>query len=113
LREIRRQNLPARAADLGQRALARLSEIQAANSDMITEVRGRGLLIGIEFTDPDIAGLVIAGLAQRRVIAAYTLNNPHVIRIEPALTISEDDLSSGIDALAEATEQAASLIAEL
>ena len=67
----------------------------------------------MQFTDADIAGLVIAGLAQRRVIAAYTLNNPEVIRVEPALTIPEADLDRGIDALAESVEQTAEILSQL
>jgi len=47
------------------------------------------------------------------VIAAYTLNNPEVIRIEPALTISEEDLNRGIDAFGEAVGQAKELLAGL
>jgi putrescine aminotransferase len=113
VREIRRLDLPARAAALGDRALSRLRGLQQTHSDIISEVRGRGLLIGIQFTDPDIAGLVIAGLAQRRVIAAYTLNNPYVIRIEPALTIPEDQLDRGLDALSEAVEQTKGILASL
>ncbi len=113
IREIKRQDLPARAARLGEHAVARLRELQAKHPGIVSEVRGRGLLIGVQFTDSDIAGLVIAGLAQRRVIAAYTLNNPEVIRIEPALTIPEDALDRGIDALGEAVEQTAGILAEL
>jgi putrescine aminotransferase len=113
LREITRRGLPARAKTLGERALARLREIKQSHSDIISDARGRGLLIGVEFTDPDIAGLVIAGLAQRSVIAAYTLNNPEVIRIEPALTIPEEDLDRGLDALSEAVGQAERLVAGL
>ncbi len=87
--------------------------MQRAHPGLISDVRGRGLLIGVQFTDSDIAGLVIAGLAQRRVIAAYTLNNPEVIRIEPALTIPDRDLDRGLDALAESVEQTAAIVAQL
>ncbi len=113
LSEIKRLDLPARAAQLGEHALDRLRELQTSHPTLISDARGRGLLIGAQFTDADIAGLVIAGLAQRRVIAAYTLNNPEVIRIEPALTIPEDALDRGIDALGEAVEQTKELVAGL
>jgi putrescine aminotransferase len=113
IREIQRQALPARAARLGEHALARLRELQLKHPDIISDVRGRGLLIGVQFNDSDIAGLVIAGLAQRRIIAAYTLNNPGVIRIEPALTIPEDALDRGLDGLAESVEQTAAILAGL
>jgi len=113
IREIQRRDLPARAARLGDHVLGRLRELRTAHPDIISDVRGRGLLIGIQFTDPDIAGLVIAGLAQRRVIAAYTLNNPEVIRIEPALTIPQADVDRGIDAVVGAVDQAQELVAGL
>jgi putrescine aminotransferase len=113
IQEIRRNGLPARAAQLGDHALNRLRELHAAHTDVIAEVRGRGLLIGVQFRDADVAGLVIAGLAQRRVIAAYTLNNPEVIRIEPALTIPETDLDRGISALGGAVEQTKGILAQL
>ncbi len=113
LREIQRLDLPARAAHLGEHTLTRLRELQAKHPDIIAEVRGKGLLIGVQFTDSDIAGLVIAGLAQRRIIAAYTLNNPEVIRIEPALTIPDEALDRGLDGLTEAVEQTENILAQL
>lgn len=113
LRAIQEMDLPARARRLGDRALEQLRGLQSQHPEIISEVRGRGLLIGVEFTDPDIAGLVIAGLAQRRVIAAYTLNNPQVIRIEPALTIREEELDRGLHALAESVAQAEELLTGL
>lgn len=113
LHEIERQDLPARAARLGEHALGRLRELQAKHLSLISEVRGRGLLIGVQFTDSDIAGLVIAGLLKRRIIAAYTMNNPEVIRIEPALTIAEPDLDRGLDGLAESVEQTEGILAGL
>jgi len=113
LREIRSLDLPARAGKLGSHAMDRLAAAAARHPDLIKEVRGRGLLIGVQFSDSDTAGLVIAGLLQRGVIAAYTLNNPDVIRIEPALTIPERDLDRGLDAFAEAVEQVAAMIAGL
>jgi putrescine aminotransferase len=111
--EIQRLDLPARAKKLGEHALARLGEVRQAHPELIAEVRGRGLLIGVQFPDSDIAGLVIAGLLQRRVIAAYTLNNPEVIRVEPALTIGEEELEQGLTAVEESVAQAKELVAGL
>ncbi len=113
IREIKRLDLPARAGEMGEKALAELDDLRAAHPNLISQVRGRGLLIGIQFTDADIAGLVIAALAQRRVIAAYTLNNPLVLRIEPPLIITESELEQGLSALREAVAQAAELVSSL
>jgi putrescine aminotransferase len=69
-------------------------------------------MIGIEFTHADIAGLVIAGLAQRNILAAYTLNNPTVIRLEPPLVISDEQVETALQALEESVEQTAALVAD-
>ncbi|HEY3376394.1 MAG TPA: putrescine aminotransferase, partial [Armatimonadota bacterium] len=50
-------------------------------------------LIGVEFTERDIAALVIAGFAQQRILAAYTLNNPCVIRFEPPLVVTREQIA--------------------
>jgi len=113
VREIRRLDLPTRARDSGAHALTRLRALRENHPDIVTDVRGRGLLIGIQFPNSDVAGLVIAGLIQRRIIAAYTLNNPEVIRFEPALTISQEDLDRGIDALGESVAQTVGILAQL
>ena len=73
--------------------MAGLQEVAKKYPGTITEVRGKGLLIGVEFTDRDIAALVIAGFAQQHILAAYTLNNPSVIRFEPPLIISREDIA--------------------
>jgi putrescine aminotransferase len=105
-------DLPARAAETGGYLLGRLREIAAAHTDLVADVRGRGLLIGVEFTDDDIAGLVIAGLAQRGIIAAYTLNNPRVIRLEPPLIITREQVDTVLAALEQSIAQTAGLLAE-
>lgn len=87
---IRAEELPARAAALGAELLAALQSISEKYPGTITEVRGKGLLIGVEFADRDMAALVIAGLARQRVLAAYTLNNPCVLRFEPPLIITRE-----------------------
>ncbi|HAH85890.1 MAG TPA: putrescine aminotransferase, partial [Armatimonadetes bacterium] len=75
-----REHLPERAAELGKKFIAGLDEVRTKHPKALHEVRGLGLMIGVEFTHEDIGELVIAGLSRRGVIAAYTLNNPKVIR---------------------------------
>ena len=92
------EGLSERSATLGEILITGLHEIAARYPGTITEVRGKGLLIGVEFTDRDIAALVIAGLAQHKILAAYTLNNPCVIRMEPPLIITEAQITSVLEA---------------
>ena len=96
------EQLAERAAELGTELLAGLRAIAAHHPGVITAVRGKGLLIGMEFAERDFAALVIAGLAQHHILAAYTLNNPCVIRFEPPLVISREQITRLLTALDEA-----------
>jgi putrescine aminotransferase len=97
----------------GEQMLAGLREVRARHPDAITEVRGKGLMIGVEFAVKDVAELTINGMAQRGVIAAYTLNNPKVIRIEPPLIISESQVDQAVNALGESVAFASEMLAGL
>ncbi|MHB9026762.1 MAG: aspartate aminotransferase family protein [Armatimonadota bacterium] len=105
------ERLPERAAMLGDRFLIGLRSIAERYPGTIAEVRGKGLLIGVEFTDRDIAALVIAGLAQHHILAAYTLNNPRVVRMEPPLIVSAEQIDQVLTALDEAVAGVIDLLA--
>jgi len=101
LKILQEENIPELTWVKGQNLLKRLREIQDKSEGMIQDVRGMGLLIGIQFGDPDIASLIAMEMAQRHVLLAYTLNNPNVIRIEPPLTISYEELDIVLSRLTE------------
>lgn len=64
-----------------------------ANIDLVKEVRGKGLMIGIECT-MEVSSI----LKQLREKGLIVLNaGPNVIRLLPALTISKETLAEGID----------------
>lgn len=105
-----RDDLASAARENGARLKAGLERI-AADSGLITEVRGRGLMVGVEFYEPRVAKKLsaeylaasVAGLLlqDHGIITAYTLNNPNVIRLEPPLIVTGDQ----IDHLLTAFEQ--------
>lgn len=108
LEVILEEGLPQRAHELGTRFLSELQKLAEAHPSLLQEVRGRGLMIGLEFTDADIGGLVVAELASRGVLTAFGLNNPKVVRLEPPLIVEEIHLQEALDALGaslEATEK--------
>ncbi len=78
--------LAERAARLGEALLARLRGVA---SPVVREVRGRGLLIGIELTVA--ARPFCERLAERGVLCKET--HEFVIRLAPPLVIAEADLS--------------------
>lgn len=81
------EDLPGKAAVTGAYFLAELRKLQLRYPEYIVEVRGLGLLIGVEFVDNEFGYAVAAGLFRRGVLVAGTLLNAKTIRIEPALAI--------------------------
>lgn len=104
------EGLIAASRDRGEQMLSGLRGVQSRFPDAVTEVRGRGLMIGVEFAVKDAAELTINGMAQRGVIAAYTLNNPKVIRIEPPLIISEAQVDQAVASLGESVAFAVEML---
>ncbi|MBP2625652.1 MAG: Acetylornithine/succinyldiaminopimelate aminotransferase [Firmicutes bacterium] len=102
-----------RSAIAGAYFLEKLIALQQAFPDVIQEVRGKGLMIGIELTKEGIGGLLMAEMINKGVLVAYTLNNPKVIRIEPPLIISQELVDVVMKALAEAVELAHDMIEDL
>jgi 4-aminobutyrate aminotransferase len=82
-----------RARVLGQTARAQLSAI---DSDRIIEVRGVGLMIGVELRDKAIADSVQAQCRQEGLIVLSCGPDENVLRLVPPLTISDEDLALGL-----------------
>src|SRR2546428_360115 len=80
--------LPGQAAQAGEYLLAGLRDIQSRFPEHVADVRGKGLLIGMEFDNTEFGYSVASGLFRRGVLVAGTLLNAKTIRIEPALSIS-------------------------
>jgi putrescine aminotransferase len=93
-------------ANTWKRLKAGLERI-ASGSELIKEVRGRGLMVGVEFYEPRVAKKLsaeylaasIAGLLleDHGIITAYTLNNPNVIRLEPPLIVTDVQIDHLLD----------------
>lgn len=104
------EGLVERSRVLGEKLLSGLRDVQKRHPSMIKEVRGRGLLAGIEFAEDDIAALVITGCGRRDLLAAYSLNNPKVVRIEPPLVISESELDTAVSIIAESVAETGAML---
>ncbi len=87
IKYIINNDLPKQAEEKGNYFIKHLKEIQTNYQDIIKEVRGKGLMIGIELVNEEYAASIFSYLIQNGIITAYTLNQPKVIRIEPPLTI--------------------------
>lgn len=78
---------------LGAQALAR------QYPTVVKEARGLGLLVGVELTSEGYGGWIIPEMVKRGVTAAWTLNMQRVIRLEPPLVVSEDEVDRALAAL--------------
>lgn len=83
------EDLPERAGRMGDYLLEQLKETVKGHEDKVLEVRGKGLLIGIEFVSDAIGYETSKGLFDHGVLVAGTLINAKTIRIEPPLTIEK------------------------
>ena len=63
------------------------------------EVRGLGLLVGVELTHEGYGGWIIPEMLKAGVTAAWTLNQQRVIRLEPPLVVSESEIDRALQAL--------------
>ncbi|EGY26927.1 aminotransferase class-III family protein [Desulfovibrio sp. A2] len=79
------EDLPGQAKAKGEYMLERLHDLQERYPGIFREIRGKGLLIGMDFLDGETGYKVAAGLFARNVLTAGTLTNSECIRIEPAL----------------------------
>jgi thioester reductase-like protein len=59
---------------------------------LVTEVRGEGLLIGVDFVSADIATEFLIGLLDEHVIPSYSLNCSNVLRLTPPAILGVADL---------------------
>jgi putrescine aminotransferase len=109
---IEEEGLVERSAKIGGYLKSRLSDL-AGKYELVSEVRGRGMMIGVEFAMDEVGELTIAQLVKRGMIAAYTLNNPRVIRIEPPLIMTEDQADFAVETMGEAIGETQEILAAL
>jgi putrescine aminotransferase len=107
------ENLVERSSAMGRLLLDGLDETRARHPDLIAEARGKGLMIGVEFGMDEVGELTVAQMMKRGLCAAYTLNNPRVIRFEPPLVISEEQVAFACRAFGEAMAETSELLSAL
>jgi acetylornithine/succinyldiaminopimelate/putrescine aminotransferase len=72
---------------------------------LITEIRGRGLMLAAMTQDPEITNQVILRCQNKGLILFWLLFEGCAIRITPPLTITEDEIRKGCSILLEAMNE--------
>ena len=93
------EHLPARAAVMGNYFMRKFNELKDKYPGHIADVRGRGLLIGLEWTSKELREKVQVELFHRGVLVAATMNANRTMRIEPPLIITESQINFMIETL--------------
>ncbi|MGA1874973.1 MAG: aminotransferase class III-fold pyridoxal phosphate-dependent enzyme [bacterium] len=107
--------------EMGQYLMARLLQVKARYPQVIYDIRGAGLMIGIEFFPLEksvswtirqasrffgSSSLPIASylLNQRGIRVLPVLSNPHTIRLEPSLSIEKGDIEQCVESISRLCE---------
>lgn len=104
---IQEEKLCQRAQKLGDHIMGRLRKF-AEGKQHIGEIRGRGLMIGIEFNDKnggpskEIADKVAARCLENKLIVLTCGNAGQVVRLIPPLTMSDAEADKALDILEKA-----------
>ncbi|CAL9597191.1 Acetylornithine_succinyldiaminopimelate aminotransferase [Streptomyces sp. enrichment culture] len=114
LAHVRENRLAERASSLGARML---HQLRAFSGDVacVGEVRGRGLMIGVELVDEseetepalELAAVVQRECLRRGVIVGLGGRHARVVRLLPPLTITDEQAAAVLDRLTDAIQAAA------
>ncbi|MFF2658426.1 aspartate aminotransferase family protein [Kitasatospora sp. NPDC058032] len=90
---IEEEDLVGRSHALGGRLLAMLTRVLGEHCPhLVADIRGRGLLIGVEFHDAGLVGEFILELLDRGVVVNHSLNAHAVARFTPPAVLEEHEL---------------------
>lgn len=101
---IEESGLVENAAAMGERLLDGLHKLAAAHPETITDVRGRGLMLGLRYAEDSMGPRMSYHLARHGILAIYSGNEPSVMRLMPSLVIGEAEVDLLLDALHSAVE---------
>jgi 4-aminobutyrate aminotransferase len=112
--ELLEGGLVANAGERGDQAFVGLREIAARHPRLVTDVRGKGLMIGVEFDSPEAAEAVQWASFQRGLLVLEC--GKQTVRLCPPLTVTADEMATGIrlfgEAIADVAARPAAVIEE-
>jgi 4-aminobutyrate aminotransferase-like enzyme len=108
---IEEERLPARAAALAPRVAHRLAGLRGSGAAVtaVSDIRGRGLLWGVELATADLAKAWTLEARDRGVLLLAGGPEGRVAQIVPPLTITEEQLDAALDILVESLSAVAAV----
>ena len=113
IKAIKEEDVLRRGRDAGAYLKSGLEAIAADFPTVIKEVRGRGMMLGIELTKEGAGGMLMSLMINQHIIVAYTLNNPKVIRMEPPLIMPKEVIDHVLETFRAAVKETAEVIEDL
>ena len=86
----------------GAQLLAGLRELAEAHPELVTDVRGRGLMIGVGLASAEVAGRLRTELLDRFVIVSTCGPDSSSVRLSPPLLLGEEHVKRCLDACRDA-----------
>ena len=100
---IRDEYVVQRAATLGEQLLRGLRDACARRRPAgLVDVRGKGLLLGVEFADPGSVGELALQLIEHGVLACHSLNSARVLRFTPPAVLDDSEIDTFLRAFTSA-----------
>jgi putrescine aminotransferase len=96
-----KHDLPGKALRAGKLIVDGVNDIRKKYPKLLSEIRGKGLFLAMEFTQGDLGYEVVHEMFDRRVLVAGTLQNSKTIRVEPPLMISDESISKALEVIEE------------
>jgi len=93
------EDIPGQAAEKGTYLKGKLSELALTYDDLFDEIRGIGVIIGMQFRDADIGYAVSQGLFSRGVLIGGTLFNALTLRMQPPAIITYEQMDTVLERL--------------
>ncbi|HEY9160609.1 MAG TPA: aspartate aminotransferase family protein [Desulfomonilia bacterium] len=102
---IIKNDLPGNAERMGQRFKAGFDRLLKEYPDLLLEVRQKGLMMGLQYTNESIGPRMTKKLSDRGVLAIYTGNDPSICRFMPPLVITPEEVDEVLNALEDSMKE--------
>jgi len=96
---IQRHRLAEHALEMGKRFQSGFDRFLKDYPELLIEVRQKGLMMGLQYTNESIGPRMTKKLAERGVLAVYTGNDPSICRLMPPLVILPEEVDAVLEAL--------------
>lgn len=103
---ILKENLPERAGKLGDYFLGKLEDVRKKYPEHIKEVRGKGLIIGVEFRNRAFARDCFSVSVGKGLLVILTVER--VFRILPPLNTNEEEIDLAVSVITKSIEEVVS-----